>query len=170
MAHDTVLTFFVIVATAAIVVQAFVLLAVYRAMQDIRRDFEGIRVATQQRLDRLSQTATEFLAKSREPVSTITANLAEISRILRERTSHVDTLVADLVEKSRLQIIRVDQMVSDIVQKVETATDAIERGVLGPIHEVSAIIKGLRTGLEFLFSRRRASSVSEATQDEQLFI
>jgi hypothetical protein len=32
------------------------------------------------------------------------------------------------------------------------------------------VVKGVRSGLEFLFSRRRVTNVSEATQDEQLFI
>jgi len=77
--------------------------------------------------------------------------------------------VAKLVDKSRVQVIRTDRMVSDLVQKVETTSDAVQRRVLAPIQEVSAIIKGTQAGLEFLFSRRRTTSVSEAAQDEQLF-
>jgi hypothetical protein len=46
----------------------------------------------------------------------------------------------------------------------------VQRGVLAPVQEVSAVIKGMQAGLEFLFSRRRSTSVSEAAQDEQLFI
>jgi len=101
---------------------------------------------------------------------TITSNLADISKMLRERTADVDGLVAELVDKSRAQVIRVDQMVSDLVQKVETTSDAVQRGVLAPMQEVSAVIAGMRAGLDFLFSRRRTTSVSEAAQDEQLFI
>jgi phosphoenolpyruvate synthase/pyruvate phosphate dikinase len=74
------------------------------------------------------------------------------------------------VDKSRAQVVRVDQMVSDLIEKVETTSDAVQRGVLAPIQEVSAVIKGMQAGLEFLFSRRRTTSVSEAVQDEQLFI
>jgi phosphoenolpyruvate synthase/pyruvate phosphate dikinase len=110
------------------------------------------------------------VSNAREPLRTITTNLAEISKMLRERTSDVDALVAEFVDKSRAQVVRVDQMVSDLVEKVETTSDAVQRGVLVPIQEVSAVVKGMRAGLEFLFSRRRTTSVSEAAQDEQLFI
>ena len=79
-------------------------------------------------------------------------------------------VAAELLEKSRSQIVRVDQMVSDLVEKVETTADSVQKGVLGPVNEVSAVVKGVRAGLEFLFSRRRVTNVSEATQDEQLFI
>ena len=79
-------------------------------------------------------------------------------------------MAAELLDKSRSQIVRVDRMVTDLVEKVETTADAVQKGVLGPIQEVSAVVKGVRSGLEFLFSRRRVTNVSEATQDEQLFI
>lgn len=170
MAHETLLTAFVIVAALAIVMQALLMLGIYLAIRKMPGQIEGIRTEIKQRLDPLAQSVGEILTNSREPVRTITANLAEISRILRDRTSHVDALVADLVDKSRLQVIRVDQMVSDLVEKVETTADVVQRNVLAPVQEVSAVIKGVRSGLEFLFSRRRASSVSEATQDEQMFI
>jgi len=64
----------------------------------------------------------------------------------------------------------VDEMVTGLVEKVETTAETVRRGVLAPLQEVSAVVKGVRSGLEFLFSRRRVTNVSEATQDEQLFI
>ncbi len=170
MAHETVLTVFVIVAALAILVQALLLLYVYLAIRSIQREVEGVRADVKQRLDPLTQSVAEIVASSREPVRTITHNLAEISGMLRDGTSRVDRLVEDLVDKSRLQVIRVDQMVTDLVGKVENTADVLQRNVLAPIHEVSALIKGVRSGLEFLFSRRRSSRVSEATHDEQLFI
>jgi len=143
---------------------------IWLAIKSIHREVVGVRADVKQRLDPLTQNVTELLANSREPVRNITANLAEISRILRDRANHVDGVVADLVDKSRLQIIRVDQMVSDLVSKVESTADAVQRNVLAPMQEISAVVKGVRSGLEFLFSRRRSPSVSAATQDEQLFI
>ncbi len=170
MAHDSVLTVFVILAAVAIVMQASVMLGIYLSVRKLPAQIEGIRIEVKQRLDPLAQSVTEIVADSREPVRTLTTNLAEISRILHDRTRHVDSLLDDLVDKSRTQIIRVDQMVSDLVEKVESTADVVQRQVLAPIQEVSAVIKGVRSGLEFLFSRRRVSSVTEATQDEQMFI
>jgi len=170
MAHETLLTVFVIVAAAAIVVQALLMSGVYLAIRKIHLEVQGVRADVKQRLDPLTQSVTEILANSREPVRTITTNLAEISQVLRNRTTHVDALVADLVDKTRVQVFRLDEMMSDLVQKVETTADVVQQNVLAPIHEVSALIKGVRSGLEFLFSRRRAAGVSEASQDEQMFI
>ena len=170
MANDAALTVVLFLVAVAVLMQAGAMVGIWLAIKNIHREVVGVRADVKQRLDPLAQSVTEILVNSREPVRSITANLAEIGRILRDRTNHVDGVVADLVDKSRLQIIRVDEMVSDLVTKVETTADVVQRNVLAPIQEVSAIVKGVRSGLEFLFSRRRSPSVSEATQDEQLFI
>jgi len=170
MEQSTGLTVAMILVALAVLMQAGAMLGIWLAIRKIPTQIEGVRADVKRRLDPLTQSVTEIVNNSRDPLRTITANLAEISQMLRDRTGSVDALLAELVEKSRLQIIRVDQMVSNLVAKVETTADAVERGVLAPIQEVSALIKGVRSGLEFLFSRRRATSVTEATQDEQLFI
>ena len=159
-----------ILVALAFLMQAVAMVGIWVAIFKIRTQIEGVRADVKQRLDPLTQSALEIVNNSREPLRNITANLAEISRILRDRTTNVDVLAGELVDKSRMQIVRVDQMVSDLVEKVEKTADAVQRGVLGPIQEASAVLKGVRSGLEFLFSHRRVVDVREATQDEQLFI
>src|SRR5437762_6970360 len=109
MEHDTLLTVFVIVAAVALVMQMLVMAGIYRAMRDLHRDLIDVRAVTKQKLDTLTERVTEFIASSREPVRDIAANLAEISRTLRDRTSQFDSVLADFLDRSRLQIIRIDQ-------------------------------------------------------------
>jgi len=170
MESNTALSVALILVALAVLMQAGAMVGIWLAIRKIPPQVEGIRADVKQRLDPLTQAVTEVVTNSREPLQNITANLAEISRMLRDRTANVDALMAEMVDKTRGQVIRVDQMVSDLVEKVESTADAVQRQVLGPVQEVSAVLKGLRSGLEFLFSRRRVSNVTEATQDEQLFI
>ena len=170
MEQNTGLTIALILVALAVLMQAGTTIGIWLAMRKIPVQIEAVRTEVKQRFDPLAQAVTEIVRDAREPLRTITSDLADISKMLRERTADVDGLVAELVDKSRAQVIRVDQMVSDLVKKVETTSDAVQRGVLAPVQEVSAVIKGMRAGLEFLVSRRRTTSVSEAAQDEQLFI
>ena len=170
MVQSTGLTVALILVALAVLIQAGMMIAIWLALRTIPGQVEAYRTEFRQRFDPLAQSVTEILMNSREPLRTITANLADISKMLRERTSDVDGLVGELVDKSRAQVIRMDRMVSDLIEKVETTSETVQRGVLAPIQEVSAVIKGMQAGLEFLFSRRRSTSVSEAAQDEQLFI
>jgi hypothetical protein len=170
MANDSSLIVVLILVAVAVLMQAGAMVGIWLAIRNIQREVQGVRADVKQRVDPLTKAVNEILVGSREPVHTITANLADISRILRDRTGRVDDAVAELVDRSRLQAVRIDQLIADLVQKVETTADEVQRTVLVPLNEVSAVVKGVRTGLEFLFSRRRTSGVSEATADEQLFI
>jgi hypothetical protein len=171
MAHDTLLTIFVIVAALALAGQAAVMVGLYISLRDVPRQIEDIRRSVKERIDPLAELAREMLAGSREPVLTITANLAEISQVLRERTSSVDQVLAEVLEKSRAQIIRLDQLITSLTHKVETIADAAERRLIAPVQEVSAVLAGVRTSLQFLFSNKRAkANVERGTNDEELFI
>jgi hypothetical protein len=170
MEQNTGLTVALILVAIAVLMQAGAMLGIWLAISKVPGQIESVRNDVKQRLDPLTKSALEIVNNSREPLRTISANLAEISTILRDRTSSADQVDAELLDKSRSQIVRVDRMVTELVEKVETTADAVQKGVLGPISEVSAVVKGVRSGLEFLFTRRRVTNVSEATQDEQLFI
>jgi methyl-accepting chemotaxis protein len=170
MDHTTGLILALILVAISVLLQAGTMLAVWLAVRKLPGQIENVRSEITQRLEPLTKSALEIVNNSREPLRTITANLAEISTTLRNRTTNADQVAAELLEKSRSQIVRVDRMVTELVEKVETTADTVQKGVLGPIQEVQAVVKGVRSGLEFLFSRRRVTNVSEATQDEQLFI
>jgi hypothetical protein len=170
MEQNAGLTIALILVALAVLMQAGTMIGIWLAVRKIPAQIEAVRAEVKQGLNPLAQSVTEIVNNAREPLRTISLNLADISKMLRGRTADLDALVAEVVDKSREQVIRVDQMVSDLVQKVETTSDAMQRGVLVPMQEVSAVIAGMRAGLEFLFTRRRTTSVSEAAQDEQLFI
>jgi hypothetical protein len=105
MRHDTVVTIFIILAAAAIVVQAFTMLGVYRIVARLENEIR-------QQLGPLAQSLTGIATDSRQPLANVTANLAEVSRILRMRTATLDGLADELVDKARIQIIRVDQAIA----------------------------------------------------------
>jgi methyl-accepting chemotaxis protein len=170
MEPNTGVTVALVLVAIAVLMQAGAMLGIWLSIRKVPGQIESVRSDVKQRLDPLAHAALEIVNNSREPLRTISANLAEISTILRNRTANADQVAAELLDKSRSQIDRVDRMVSDLVEKVETTAGAVQKGVLAPIQEVSAVVKGVRSGLEFLFSRRRVTNVSEATQDEQLFI
>lgn len=170
MANDSVMIFLGIVVTVAILMQASAMIGMWLAVRKIPGQISQIRADVRQHLDPLALSVTELLNITRDPLRTVTANLAEISQILRERSTQVDAVMEDLVDKGRLQIIRADQLMANLVDKVEATTDKVQETVLTPLNEVAAVVKGVQSGLEFLFSRRRPAGAGEATQDEQLFI
>src|SRR5438128_78240 len=79
----------------AFVAQPAILYGGYRAVQSAQREFQTLRIDLKQRVDPLTQSITEIVTDTREPIRSLTTNLAEMSQILRQRTDYVDAVVAD---------------------------------------------------------------------------
>ncbi len=170
MAHETVLTIFIIIAAAAIVLQAFSMYGLYVSFRRIQEEVKELRADVSRRIDPLAQSLTDIVSNSRDPLRSITSDLAEVARVLRERTGRVDDVLDDLLDRFRLQVIRVDQTISDVLEKVDKTTTAVQRNIVTPVTEASAVLKGVQAGLDFFLSKRRESRTSDVPQDEQMFI
>lgn len=170
MAHETVLTIFIIIAAAAIVLQAFAMYGLYKAVQRIQGEVTGIRADVNRRIDPLAQSVTEIVSDVREPLRSITADLAEVSHVVRKRSGSVDEALDDLLDRFRLQVIRVDETITNVLEKVDKTTSTVQRNIIQPVSEASAVLKGIQAGLDFFLSRRRESRTRDVPQDEQMFI
>jgi len=120
-------------------------------------------------IDPVLKAARELLVESREKIASVSSNLIEISSLVRNQVVRLDTLLSDTTDRAQMQIVRLDHLIGDTMNRVEETTEAIQRGVLQPVREISAVVVGVRTALEFLVHRRR-KTVERATHDEELFI
>ncbi|TAM80935.1 MAG: hypothetical protein EPN47_13705 [Acidobacteria bacterium] len=170
MAHDTLLTFFIIIAAAAIVLQAFSMCGLYLSIRRIQGEVTDMKADVGRRIEPIAQSLTEIVADSRDPLRSITADLVEVARVLRERTGTVDEVIDDLLDRFRLQVIRVDQTVTDLLEKVDKTAATVQRNIIAPVSEASAVLKGVQAGLDFFLSKRRQTYSSDVSQDEQMFI
>ncbi|HUI40667.1 MAG TPA: hypothetical protein VL523_01745 [Terriglobia bacterium] len=170
MEHEGLLTAFVIVTAVAVVIQVVILFAVTRALTQLVRTIAQIQASIEQDLHPLMRTLNALATSVQEPTRVILGNLSEVSTLLRQRAASADAVVADLLDRARGEIIRVDELFTVMLAKIERAADAVERGVLVPVREVSAVIAGFRRGLGFFLSRRRTAKPESALHEEQLFI
>jgi hypothetical protein len=114
-------------------------------------------------------SARELLAESREKISTLTANLNEISTMAKTQVTRLDGFLQDATERAQYQIVRLDQLLSNTMDRVDETTEAVQRGVVAPVRELSAVVAGVRTALQF-FANRNRKTVERAHQDEEMFI
>lgn len=170
MAHETLLTIFIIIAAAAIVLQALAMFGVYKAIRRIQGDVAGMRADINRRIDPLAESVTEIVTSSRDPLRSILGDLTDVARVAREGAGKVDGALDEILDRVRLQVIRIDETITDVLEKVDKTTSTVQRNIIGPVTEASALLKGVQAGLEFFISRRRDSRTSDVPQDEQMFI
>lgn len=170
MVHETVLTIFIIIAAAALVLQGFAMYGLYKVAERMQAEVSSLRAELTSHIDPLADSIAEIVATSRDPLRSLVNDLAEVARVLRESSGSLDEVLDDLLDRFRLQVIRVDHTITDVLEKVDKTTATVQRNIIGPVSEVSAVLKGLQAGLDFFLSRRRETRTSDVPQDEQMFI
>ncbi len=170
MNHQSVVTLFVVVAAIALCIQAGILLALFLMIRNAVKQIQDLLQGVTRVITPVLEVAAAILADSREPIQRVTSNLSEISRLVANRAQGVDALLEETTEKVRRQLVRIDQMMGVLLEKIESTAGVIQRGVMAPVLELSAIAKGVQSGLEYFISRRRSAAKTQSSQDEELFI
>ena len=170
MEIDTLLKVFIVVIGLAVVAQAAMLLGIYLSVGRLSREVQDARVDFKRKVDPVADSLKEILENSRATFDTIGANLTDVMQLTRDRAGRIDEIVGEVADRARLQALRFDHLIQDTVEKVEQTTSVVQKNILAPIQKASAVIRGVRSGLEFLFSRRTPSRPAEPAGEEQLFI
>jgi hypothetical protein len=160
---------FIVIATLAIVIQMAILLAMFVQLRSAIGTFTRIASQLQARMDPILVRTNRILEDSEERISSIMGDGAEIARVARSQAQKVDRVFSDMVERLRIQVVRADHILTGALEVIEETGSTIRSKVWKPVHQASAVLKGIKAGLEFIRSGKRPES-DAATQDEELFI
>jgi 5-hydroxyisourate hydrolase-like protein (transthyretin family) len=161
---------FIVVAAVAIVIQSVMLVTLVATM---RRTFEQLtKVSTdlQTRLDPILIRSNRILEDAETRVASVMADAAEITRLAREQVLKVDQVFTDATDRLRVQVARADQIVTGTLELVEETGTKVRKTVWEPVNQISAVIKGIKVGLNFLRNHRQNADPDSIQQDEELFI
>ncbi len=162
---------FIIIAAIAIVIQMAILLAMFVQLKASLEQFTRLANDLHARIDPILLRVTRILDDSEDRIASIMGDAAEITRIARGQAQKVDRVFTDAVERLRTQVIRADHILTGTLEVVEDAGTKVRKSFLGPIQQASALLKGLKVGLDFIRGQqRRRAEPDSAPQDEELFI
>jgi hypothetical protein len=151
---NTLTTVFIFLTGVAVMLQAGVLLGMYLAMRKSTALMESMALEVKTKVVPTIEAADALLTEMRPKLRVIADNLEESTNVLRDQVQRVDAAVNDVVDRGRLQIIRADELLSRTLDRVEQTSDMVHNTVVSPVRQLSALIQGITTGLEFLFGGR----------------
>lgn len=151
------LTIFIAVTSAAVVIQAGILVAMYLAVRQTSARTEALVSEVRTKVLPTVEMAQSVLADLRPKVESIVDNFNQSSAMARHQMERLDATVGDLLDRARLQVIRADELVDRALNRVEETGDLVSKTVVSPVRQVSGLLQGLTAGLEFFFSGRRKS-------------
>jgi hypothetical protein len=148
------MSLFVALTGIAVLLQAGVLLAMYLAMRKSSQRMEELAGDVKTKVMPTVVEVQAMITMLRPKIETIVDNLSETTTTLRSEVQRVNATVNDAIDRGRLQIIRADELLSRTLDRVEQTSEIVHKTVISPVKQLSGLLQGITTGLEFLFSGR----------------
>lgn len=168
---DKLVPLFIICTAVAVMIQAGILVALFVAVRKTSGRVEALATELTSKALPTIDTAQQMLVNLKPRVEDIVANVEQSARIARGQMERLDATVSDIVDRTRLQVIRADELVNRTMDRVEETTEMVHRTVVSPIRQLSGLMQGLSTGLEFFLGRkRRQSRDGMGVPQDELFI
>jgi uncharacterized protein YoxC len=168
---ETWVAVFVIVAAVAIVLQAGLLMAMFFQTRRTMDRMERFTSDLESKLGPILSRVQVLLEDTQPKISEMVADAAHVVYLARAQAQKVDRVFTEASDRLRGQVVRADRILTGALEAVEDAGAKFSNGVWRPVQKVSALMQGIRVGLDLLRSRRAPRRREEPLeQEEELFI
>jgi hypothetical protein len=170
MENANLLIAFIAVTSAAVVIQAGILIAMYLSTRKTSAMVEALASELKEKVLPAAETVKSTLADIRPRLETLVENLSESSTLLRAQIQRVDATLNDVIDRARLQVIRADELVGRTLDRVEQTTDIVHKTVASPVRQISGLMQGVTAAVDFFFAGKRRSRNGVPAAQDEMFI
>jgi hypothetical protein len=167
---NTLLTVFIAVTAAAVVLQAAILAGIFFAVRKTTAKVESLAEEVKTKVLPTAELAHSMMLELRPKIESVADNVSVSTTILRTQVERIDATLTDIVDRTRLQVIRADEFVNNTMDKLEETREAVQRTVVSPVRHISGLMHGVTAGVEAFFSRKRQRSGAPNVQQDEMFI
>jgi len=160
----TVMTVFVIVAAVALLIQAGMLVGIFRASRGLQQNVQRLTP----KIEGVLEVSKQTIEDSRKQVADITSKTSEILETTRKQVQRIDEFLDDATARARVQMDRAEMVLDDAMVRTQRTVAVVEGGILKPIMQVQGVAAGIKTALTFLLRGR--PNPEDAHSDEEMFI
>jgi hypothetical protein len=167
------LEFFSIVAAVALVVQVVILTVLFF---EVRRTTDNVNRLSSDLQSRVGPilTRVQILLDDTQPkISAMVNDASHIVYLARGQAQKVDRVFTEAADRLRGQLVHADRILTGTLETVEEAGSQFKHSFWRPVQKASALVQGIKVGLDLLRSRRGRRSRgndSRESQEEELFI
>jgi methyl-accepting chemotaxis protein len=171
MENQTLLTLFIALTAAAVVIQACILIALYLSVRKTSSRMEALANDVRSKALPTIESAHALLIDLRPKIESVAENVSHSTSLLRSQLERLDATLNDVLDRTRLQVIRADELINRTMDKVEETTEVVHRTVVSPFRQLSGLMHGVTAGFEyFVHRRRRAPGDGMGVPQDELFI
>lgn len=163
---------FIVVAALTLIVQAGILVLLFFQLRKTTESVNKIMGDLHSRMGPIL-TRTQIMLDDTQPkISALVEDAAQIVYLTRTQAQKFDKIATEATDRLRGQLVHLDRILTGTLEAVEDAGSQFRRSFWGPVHKASALVHGIKIGLDVLRSRRSAPPASDTTveQEDELFI
>jgi methyl-accepting chemotaxis protein len=174
-----ILAVFTAVAAIALMIQAGLLLAIYKISRQMQAKMEELTPRVEAVADDALALAKEGKALAiegkvqiheiGEKIHEIGEKSVEILDSTRRQLARVEELVNDVAGRARNQLDRAEMVADDVMSRTQETIALVHGGIMKPIREVNGLAMGVQAAIRY-FMRGGRPNPDRATADEEMFI
>jgi hypothetical protein len=166
------LEFFSIIAALALVVQVVILTLLLLQMRRTSENVNRVLGDLHARVGPILTRVQILLDDTQPKISSMVNDASHIVYLTRGQAQKLDRVFTDAADRLRGQLVHVDRILAGTLEAVEDAGSKFKHSFWQPVQKASALVQGIKVGLDLLRSRRRRPNGDEPReqQEEELFI
>jgi hypothetical protein len=141
---------FTAITSAGVLLQAFVLLAMYLAVRRLTNKMHAITDELRPHVVPIVATTRNLIEDVSPKLKVASTNVLEASNMLHRQADHVTATLDDLLDKTKAQANRVDDIVTASIDSASHATYAVQHAFSVPVRQATALFAGLKAGFDVL--------------------
>ncbi len=172
MAMQFWLEVFSIIAAMALVIQVVILTLLFFQLRRTSENTNRLVTDLQSRVGPILTRVQILLDDTQPKISNMVNDASHIVYLARGQAQKIDRVFTDAADRLRGQLVHADRILTGTLEAVEDAGAKFSHSFWRPVQKASALVQGIKVGLDLLRSRRRRSRGDEPReqQEEELFI
>lgn len=161
-----------VIVAIALLVQIAILIALFLQTRRTMKQVEDSISDLNRKVSPILTRVQILLEDTQPKISTMVSDAAHIVYLARGQAQKVDRVFTDATDRLRGQLVRADRILTGTLEAVEEAGSQFKHSFWQPVRKASALVQGIKVGIDLLRSRRGRSSRSDEPmeQEEELFI
>jgi hypothetical protein len=167
------LEMFSIIAAIALVVQVVILTLLFFELRRTTENTNRLMMDLQSRVGPILTRVQILLDDTQPKISSMVNDASHIVYLARGQAQKIDRVFTDASDRLRGQLVHADRILTGTLEAVEDAGAKFSHSFWRPVQKASALVQGIKVGLDLLRSRRRSRRSGDEPreqQEEELFI
>src|SRR5271156_309885 len=143
----------VVIAAIAIVFQACMLTAMFLQMKRTMERVERLTDNLETRVGPILTRVQILLEDTQPKISEMVADAAHVVYLARGQAQKLDRVVSEATDRLRGQMVAADRILTGTLETIEDVGVQFKRDFWGPVKKASAVVQGIKIGLDVLRSR-----------------